>query len=206
MWIFAVFLHLMTENLNLMDKTSHLKTSSWTLATVMDIFHYFLTFHEARNQSIYCKITLQLYVTATWVILCTWDLNIFKVSIPRSLEIRHSWYLLSSSSPLSDRGVLGERSSRGHELLLLAGAEGVHQGHQHQAALPENQHSAGTPDGQGAPRPHSHPQGKTKPIMSHAVILSCSSKSVIVTLIGYYWINMFWEKHSLLFLMNVVSV
>ncbi|RVE71200.1 hypothetical protein OJAV_G00072220, partial [Oryzias javanicus] len=63
----------------------------------------------------------------------------------------------SSAGERRDRGVPGERSPRGHELLLLPGAEGLHQGHQHPAALPEDQHAAGTPDGQGAAGPHRDP-------------------------------------------------
>ena len=69
--------------------------------------------------------------------------------------------ICSVCPPVPGGGVPGERSARGHELLLLPSAEGLHQGHQHPAPLPEDQHAAGTPDGKGAPGPHCHPQGKT---------------------------------------------
>lgn len=59
--------------------------------------------------------------------------------------------ITSLCPPLPGCCVLGERSARGFELLLLAGAEGLHQGHQYQASFPENQHAPGTLDGKGAP-------------------------------------------------------
>lgn len=61
---------------------------------------------------------------------------------------------------MADCGVPGERPARGHEFLLFASAEGFHQGHQHPAPLPEDEHAAGSPDGQGAARPHRDPQGE----------------------------------------------
>ena len=72
---------------------------------------------------------------------------------PRSYCLYFNTCLLADEAfclPNQDRGVFGERSARSDELLLLTGAEGFHQGHQHQASLPEDQHAARTPDGQSA--------------------------------------------------------
>lgn len=67
---------------------------------------------------------------------------------------------LTCCAPSADCSVLGERAPRGHEFLLLTSTSRLHQGHQHPPAVPANQHTPGSPYGQGAAGPHRHPQGE----------------------------------------------
>lgn len=66
------------------------------------------------------------------------------------------WWSMSSA----DRGVPGERTPWGQELLLFTSTSRLHQGHQHPLAVSSNQHALGPPYGQGAAGPHRHPQGE----------------------------------------------
>lgn len=59
-----------------------------------------------------------------------------------------------------DCGVSGQRSAGFQKLHVLTGAAGLHKGHQHPLALPAHQHPVGSPDIQGAERPHCHTQGE----------------------------------------------
>lgn len=72
-----------------------------------------------------------------------------------------------------DCGVSGQRPAGLQKLHVLAGAAGLHKGHQHPLALPANQHPVGSPDIQGAERPYCHTQGECS---SHWQPLAANSR------------------------------
>lgn len=86
-----------------------------------------------------------------------------------------------------DCGVSGQRPARFKKVHLLAGAAGLHQGHQHPPELPSHQHPAGPPDLQGPEGPNRHTQGE--PCME--VQSGCVAPSSLSDLMKHRWYCIF---------------
>lgn len=81
---------------------------------------------------------------------------------PRSCSTTPQAFLLSNLCACPDCGVSGQRPAGRSKVQLLAGAAGLHQGHQHPPGVPSHQHPAGPPDLQGPEGSNGHPQGQSQ--------------------------------------------
>lgn len=84
----------------------------------------------------------------------------------------HSYQLTLLLLCFTDCGVANKPPARGKQLHLLSSSSGVHQGHQHPAALSTNQHPAWPPHLQGQTGPLCHAQGECHYFDAHVTYLS----------------------------------